>query len=122
MTTTHRLEGAIEWEKPAQCDTGSLQISHPIAHQVSLIGFVFAENLLSATAMMSQLPTDGKAKCVDTSRQFVQRISGDYSCRSAAENQDTYKAGKTTSVKKVAVINPPMTTMAKGLWVSEPIS
>src|SRR5450830_290832 len=40
----------------------------------------------------------------------------------ARENHDTYSEGSTTRVSSVAVTSPPMTTMASGRWVSEPIS
>ena len=37
-------------------------------------------------------------------------------------NHATYRAGKTTKVSKVAVNKPQITTIAKGHWVSEPMS
>ena len=49
-------------------------------------------------------------------------LAGDQFFGSGLENHDTYKAGKTTKVKNVAVIKPPMITMANGRWVSDPIS
>ena len=38
------------------------------------------------------------------------------------ENQATYSEGNTTRVNSVAETSPPITTKAKGRWVSEPMS
>ena len=60
--------------------------------------------------------------CLQSGSDLVRNLHSVGSGAMSLANQDAYSTGNTTKVKSVAVISPPITTMAKGRWVSEPMS